>query len=105
MQTGYCRPCTAQINVFHDGSLIASFAQNGDSNNPGDGSAIFMGVGDDVPESDAIRFSIVNCAKDCGDCASDILSIGVPNVPEPGTLALIGSGVVGLGTVVRCRLL
>ena len=95
---------TAQIDAYHDGTLLASFQASGFSNNNGDGSAIFLGVDDTQREINMIVYSIVSCTSDCNDFAINDISVSTGATPEPGTLALFGSGVLGLSGLLRQRL-
>jgi hypothetical protein len=106
IQTDFFGSFTVQMDAYNDGTLLGSFQESGFSNDNGDDSAIFLGVTDDSADITMIAYSIVNCTNDCGDFAISDLTIGTPaSTPEPGTLLLLGSGVLGLGKLLRRRLL
>lgn len=104
VQTDFFGPFTVRLDVFSQGILLASATADGDSNNLGDDSALFFGYNGDFAQIDMVTYSIVNCANDCGDFAINSLIIGEPNqVPEPGTLVMLGSSVLGIGAMLRRR--
>ena len=86
-------------------AMVASGVSNGNEN----GSALFLGMGDITGGNiSTIEFSIVSDAGPSGlannDFAIDAVSIGKIGTPEPGSLVLLGSGLVGIAWVLRRKL-
>ena len=79
--------------------------ENGNSDPNGDGSAIFIGLTDANGFTSA-TFSVLTCALDCNDFAINQLDIvtGGTGVPEPGTILMLGSGLLGAVAYGRRRL-
>jgi hypothetical protein len=106
IQPDFYGPFVAAIAAYDaNGNPLGYFTEAGVSNGNGDGSAIFLGVDDTVPEIRTIVYSIVSCTSDCNDFAINDISFSTGATPEPGTLALFGSGVLGFGGLLRRRLL
>jgi hypothetical protein len=82
------------------------FSENGNSNSNGDGSAIFIGLAND-PGITSVTFSLLSCAFDCNDFAINQMDIttSTTTTPEPGTLVMFGSGILGLAGLVRRKLM
>lgn len=97
---------TALLQAYNaQNQLIASFAENGNSNYNNDGSAIFLGVAN-VPGIAKAVFSLTSCSADCGDFAINQLDVVPTEVPEVSSILLLGSGLcLIVGTLlVRARL-
>ena len=110
IQANYIGPFVASITAWDSAStqLGPTFFEFGTSDHNADGSAIYIGIQDlSAPNIARIQFDIVSCVSNCEDFAIDKLCIDGGNqpTPEPGTLALFGSGIVGLGGLLRRRLL
>jgi PEP-CTERM motif len=89
---------TTSTTLYNPGTMTFSSQGNGDPLNTG--WALFQ-----LNQSDGAIASIsLTVDQISGDGIGFTLGYANP-VPEPGTLALLGSGVVGLGTVLRRRLL
>jgi PEP-CTERM motif len=107
IQADFYGPFTVEMTAYDlNLNVLGSFREDGVSNNMGDGSAIFLGVTDSTADIGAISYSLVSCNGDCGDFAINELVIGpaASPTPEPGTLALLGTGIVGLSGYLRRRL-
>lgn len=100
-------PFTATLTAYKccgvsPGNLIGTVVMNGVSNGNGDGSAIFIGFLSNTPNVWFLNFNVVD------QFGNDNLAIGTVTfqpVPEPGSLLLLGSGVLGLATVIRRKLM
>lgn len=91
---------TAEIEAFSGNHLLASFTEAGQGNySSANGSAIFLGVTDDVPEITSIVFEMVcpgGSNPGCYGFGIDEVSIsGVP-VPEPSSLAVLLFALIGV---------
>jgi hypothetical protein len=91
----------AQIQADFFGPFIATvcdqanncFSEAGNSNSNGDGSAIFIGIAND-PRIIGLRFSVVDINGNNNE-AIDTAFFHDRVTPEPGTLVMLGTGLLG----------
>lgn len=104
----------AQIAADFFGNFVAQICDNGNgqcftesgvANSNNDGSAIYLGIaGTNIT---SITYSLLSCSNDCADFAINQMTLGggTTTVPEPGSLLLMGSGLLGLVGAARRRFL
>jgi hypothetical protein len=97
IQADFFGPFTALLQVFDSqGNLMDSVSQNGDSNSNGDGSAIFIGLANEVGIASA-ELSLTSCV--CNTTAFALGSLDVAQVPEPGYCIPLATG---FGFIMLC---
>jgi hypothetical protein len=92
---------TATIDVYDTfGVFLVSYSLAGLSSSAGDNSAIFLGVLDTSASIGRIVYSVDMGTQDFAINQLDIVNAAVP---EPGTLVLVGAGLLGLAINARRR--
>lgn len=93
------------LNVYDTSlNLIATVNENGNSNANGDGSAIFIGYQSGTADIGALQF-LVSDVNGANTVAIGTMSIYTSSaVPEPGSLVMFGSGIIGLAGVLRRKI-
>lgn len=105
IQANVFGPFTATISAYSGNTLLGSFNEDGDSNINGDGSAIFLGVSDTSAEITSVAFSVSD-VNGFSDFAIDTLYLNdssTTTTPEPTSLLLAGSALIGLALTARKR--
>jgi hypothetical protein len=96
---------TATISAYNGSTLLGSFTENGVSTGAGDGSAIFIGLVDTSAEITSVGFSVSD-ANGLNNFAIDTLYLNdssTTSTPEPASLLLAGSALMGLSLFSRKR--
>jgi hypothetical protein len=76
------------------------FTEDGTSSGNGDNSAIYLGISSDTPIN-WITFSLTNAVASPDDFAINAMTLDASPTPEPSSLLLFGSGLVGLAGALR----
>lgn len=108
IQSDLYGPFTAHLTAFDSsGNTLFSIFRNGSSNGLENGSALFLGLGDITgPNIATIEFtvSVPSGPPFNDDFAIDDISIGYTATPEPSSLLLLGSGLLGMAGLVRRKM-
>ena len=100
MQVDAIGSFTAFISAYNGSTLLGTYSVTSDAN----GDVVYVGL-NDVSGSNITRavFGLSSCSDincDTRDFAIDQIEV---TTPEPGSLALLGSGLLGLGGIIRRR--
>jgi hypothetical protein len=104
IQSNFYGAFTAIITAFDSvGNTLGSFTRPGDSNDNGDGSAIFIGIGGDTANISRLQFSVPNASpEDFAINGLSLRSTSDSSQPVPEPLTILGSlAAAGVGAALR----
>jgi len=93
---------TAQIQPFNGSTPLGTFTVTSNSN----GDPVFIGVLDSIAEINSVTFSLTAVPADASvaDFAMDKMLITAAAAAEPGSFVFLGTGLAGLGYILRRRI-